>query len=76
MKRRGPATPDAPRAVLWVAPAGQGGNYVAKLEALARTLSTTRRYIVDIGHDDGCLIWRLGYCTCDPTLTVREDGAA
>jgi hypothetical protein len=74
MSRR-PATPDAPHTILWLAPAGQGGNYVAKLAALARRLPRTGSHIVDIAHDRWCLIYRVGYCNCDPTVTVRADGA-
>ncbi len=76
MSRRRRATADAPRAGLWLAPAGQGGNYVAKLAILARTLPSTGSHIVDIAHDRWCLIYRVGYCNCDPTVTVRTDGAA
>jgi hypothetical protein len=66
-----------PRAALWVGPPGQGGNYVGKLLALAASLAgAPGPHIVDVAHDGGCLIWRLGYCSCNPTVTLREDGAA
>jgi hypothetical protein len=61
---------------LWLAPPGQGGNYVAKLAALARTLPSTGSHIVDIAHDRWCLIYRTGYCNCNPDVTVRKERSA
>lgn len=51
-----------------------GGNYVAKVDELAKKLKLGPGQVaeIDIRHDDWCpLLTDHGPCTCDPIVSVR-----
>jgi hypothetical protein len=62
--------PDGTKA-MWVGHRSQGGNYLPRMQAIPQEAITPGVVnIVTIAHDVGCLIWRTGYCNCDPDLSV------
>ena len=52
---------------------GTGGNYMAKVLALALpgVLEPRKGYSVTVAHDDWCAIYRDLPCNCDPDVTVE-----
>ena len=53
-------------------------NYAREVAALVVSAVLTRGevYAVDILHDDGCAIWKGGYCDCNPAVSVSPAGRA
>ena len=56
--------------ILWVTD-GHSGNYVDKVLKKARGLKPGEFAEFNIAHDDWCLIWTMGRCTCNPDVSRK-----
>ena len=67
------------RALFFLVPA-QGGNYLAKVPAFTAahrgSLCPGTLRVLNVAHDQTCLIWRVGFCSCAPALSLGPEVAA
>jgi hypothetical protein len=50
----------------------RGGNYVARLQAVADALEPGSTNEIRIEHDNWCGVWQRRACDCSPDIRVRQ----